>query len=129
MLAQYAGRLHRLHLAKRELIVHECVDREAPLLRRISERRIRGYRSLGCAAEDGSGLGLWFRPLRARRAQERPRDSEIGSADDYSSVIAYRPVRLGGSWDCWRSRSTIRNQARNAVIGRVADGGAAPHPG
>ena len=57
-LAQYAGRLHRLHPAKREVIVHDYVDREVPLLRRMSEKRIRGYRSLGYAVEDGGGPGL-----------------------------------------------------------------------
>ena len=57
-LAQYAGRLHRLHPAKREVIVHDYVDRAVPALRRMSERRIRGYRSLGYAVEDGGGLGL-----------------------------------------------------------------------
>ena len=50
-LAQYAGRLHRLHPAKREVVVHDYVDSAVPVLRRMSERRIRGYRSLGYAVE------------------------------------------------------------------------------
>ncbi len=60
-LAQYAGRLHRLHPAKREVVVHDYVDRDVPILRRMSEKRIRGYRRLGYAVEDGGGLGLWSR--------------------------------------------------------------------
>ena len=57
-LAQYAGRLHRLHPAKREVVVHDYVDGAVPALRRMSERRIRGYRSLGYAVDEGGGLGL-----------------------------------------------------------------------
>ena len=57
-LAQYAGRLHRLHPAKREVVVHDYIDGAVPALRRMSEKRIRGYRSLGYAVEDSGGLGL-----------------------------------------------------------------------
>ncbi len=52
-LAQYAGRLHRRHPAKREVVVHDYVDRAVPALRRMGEKRIRGYRSLGYTVEDG----------------------------------------------------------------------------
>ncbi|MCY4503281.1 MAG: helicase, partial [Alphaproteobacteria bacterium] len=57
-LAQYAGRLHRLHPEKREVVVHDYVDGEVPALRRMSEKRIRGYRGLGYAVDDGGGLDL-----------------------------------------------------------------------
>ena len=57
-LAQYARRLHRLHPAKREVVVHDYVDREVPILRRMSEKRIQDYRRLSYAVEDGGGLGL-----------------------------------------------------------------------
>ena len=50
-LAQYVGRLHRLHPAKREVLVYDYVDDVVPTLRRMSERRIRGYGSLGYAVE------------------------------------------------------------------------------
>lgn len=46
-LAQYAGRLHRLHPDKREVIVYDYVDQAVPVLARMSGRRIRGYESLG----------------------------------------------------------------------------------
>ena len=46
-LAQYVGRLHRLHAAKREVLVHDYVDGAVPALRRMSEKRVRGYESLG----------------------------------------------------------------------------------
>ena len=46
-LAQYAGRLHRLHPAKREVIVYDYVDDCVPVLARMGGKRIRGYESLG----------------------------------------------------------------------------------
>ena len=50
-LAQYVGRLHRLHAAKREVLVHDYVDRAVPALKRMSEKRVRGYESLGYTVE------------------------------------------------------------------------------
>jgi len=46
-LAQYVGRLHREHHAKREVIVYDYVDSGVPLLARIALKRQTGYRSLG----------------------------------------------------------------------------------
>ena len=46
-LAQYAGRLHRLHPAKREVIVYDYVDDFVPVLARMGDKRLRGYDSLG----------------------------------------------------------------------------------
>ena len=51
MLAQYIGRFHRLHAAKREVLVHDYVDRAVPVLMRMSEKCVRGYESLGYAVE------------------------------------------------------------------------------
>lgn len=50
-LAQYVGRLHRLHPKKREVAVYDYVDSAVPLLRRMSEKRISGYRGLGYSIE------------------------------------------------------------------------------
>lgn len=58
-LAQYVGRLHRLHPAKREVLVYDYVDEGVPALGRMSEKRIRGYRNLGYSVErSGSKGGL-----------------------------------------------------------------------
>ena len=56
-LAQYVGRLHRLHPAKREVLVYDYVDEAVPALRRMSEKRIRGYRGLGYSVERTGGEG------------------------------------------------------------------------
>ena len=54
-LAQYVGRLHRLHPEKREVRVYDYVDERVPMLRRMSEKRVPGYRSLGYGVESSGG--------------------------------------------------------------------------
>jgi len=57
-LVQYAGRLHRLHPGKTEVRIFDYVDREVPMLRRMFERRLRGYRAMGYArGETPLGFG------------------------------------------------------------------------
>jgi superfamily II DNA or RNA helicase len=46
-LVQYAGRIQRLHTAKREVRIYDYVDREVPMLVRMFKRRMRGYRAIG----------------------------------------------------------------------------------
>ena len=48
-LVQYTGRLHRLHPGKTEVRIYDYVDREVPMLLRMFERRLRGYRAIGYA--------------------------------------------------------------------------------
>lgn len=50
-LAQYVGRLHREHHAKREVIVYDYVDSSVLLLARMAVKRQTGYRSLGYDVE------------------------------------------------------------------------------
>lgn len=45
--AQYVGRLHREHHAKREVVVYDYVDSGVPMLARMALKRQSGYRSLG----------------------------------------------------------------------------------
>lgn len=46
-LAQYAGRLHRLHYNKKEVRIYDYVDLRVPMLDRMYKRRLHGYRALG----------------------------------------------------------------------------------
>jgi superfamily II DNA or RNA helicase len=46
-LAQYAGRLHRMHYAKKQVMIYDYVDINVPVLARMFERRKPGYRSIG----------------------------------------------------------------------------------
>ena len=45
--AQYAGRLHRLHDRKREVRVYDYADLNVPMLARMFDRRCRGYEAIG----------------------------------------------------------------------------------
>jgi superfamily II DNA or RNA helicase/very-short-patch-repair endonuclease len=47
--AQYVGRLHRLHEGKREVRVYDYADLNVPMLSRMFDKRCRGYESLGYA--------------------------------------------------------------------------------
>jgi superfamily II DNA or RNA helicase len=46
-LVQYSGRLHRKHHAKTEVRMMDYVDRNVPMLARMFEKRMRGYRAMG----------------------------------------------------------------------------------
>jgi superfamily II DNA or RNA helicase len=46
-LQQYVGRLHRLHDNKRVVEVYDYVDSSIPMLVRMFEKRLRGYKALG----------------------------------------------------------------------------------
>jgi superfamily II DNA or RNA helicase len=48
-LIQYTGRLHRLYPGKTEVRIFDYVDRDVPMLLRMFEKRLRGYRSIGYA--------------------------------------------------------------------------------
>ena len=57
-LAQYVGRLHRLHAAKRDVIIYDYIDRNEPMLAKMATRREAGYRSLGYRVLDGAELSI-----------------------------------------------------------------------
>ncbi len=47
LLSQYAGRLHRLHPTKRDVMIYDYVDVREPMLLSMSMKRRTGYRTLG----------------------------------------------------------------------------------
>ena len=49
---QCAGRLHRLHPGKKEVRIYDYVDRQVPVLTKMFEKRLRGYRALGYEVVD-----------------------------------------------------------------------------
>lgn len=55
-LQQYAGRLHREHGAKTDVRIHDYVDTGHPALRRMWDRRRRGYRAMGYRIAADSSL-------------------------------------------------------------------------
>lgn len=46
-IAQYAGRLHRLHDGKRAVRIYDYADLNVPMLARMFDRRCRGYEAIG----------------------------------------------------------------------------------
>lgn len=51
-LVQYTGRLHRLHARKSDVRIYDYVDREVPMLLRMFEKRLRGYRASGYSVDE-----------------------------------------------------------------------------
>jgi superfamily II DNA or RNA helicase len=56
-LVQYAGRLHRKHHGKHEVRIMDYVDRDVPMLARMFEKRMRGYRAMGYVVTDHVAAG------------------------------------------------------------------------
>lgn len=50
-LQQYAGRLHRDHVGKTDIIIHDYVELDHPQLSRMWQKRERGYRAMGYSVE------------------------------------------------------------------------------
>ena len=50
-LTQYAGRLHRLNAAKKEVIIYDYVDFEVPVLVKMHGKRRAGYKAMGYKIE------------------------------------------------------------------------------
>jgi len=46
-ISQYAGRLHRVHDMKKEVQIYDYADLKVPMLSRMFERRLTGYRAIG----------------------------------------------------------------------------------
>jgi superfamily II DNA or RNA helicase len=55
---QYAGRLHRLHHAKREVVIYDYVDDNVPVLARMAAKRITAYQALGYRVSAAAELDL-----------------------------------------------------------------------
>jgi superfamily II DNA or RNA helicase len=46
-LVQYAGRPHRLHANKKGVLIYDYEDLNVPMLARMHEKRLKGYREIG----------------------------------------------------------------------------------
>ncbi len=51
-IAQYAGRLHRDHHSKSEVVIYDYADKNVPMLAKMFERRLRGYKAIGYECEN-----------------------------------------------------------------------------
>jgi superfamily II DNA or RNA helicase len=64
-LQQYVGRLHRIHEGKKIVQVYDYADTQVPMLARMFEKRLKGYRAIGyeiesASADAAAGLGEIF---------------------------------------------------------------------
>ena len=50
-LQQYAGRLHREHVSKTDILIYDYVEKDHPQLARMWEKRQRGYAAMGYKLE------------------------------------------------------------------------------
>ncbi len=55
-LQQYVGRLHRIHQGKKVVRVFDYVDAQVSMLRRMFEKRLKGYRAIGYEMDDPTNL-------------------------------------------------------------------------
>jgi superfamily II DNA or RNA helicase len=51
-LQQYAGRLHRVHAGKADVVIYDYVDDSVPVLARMHQKRLAGYRAMGYTVDD-----------------------------------------------------------------------------
>lgn len=50
-IAQYAGRLHRDYIGKKEVRIYDYVDLHVPMLERMYQKRLKGYAAIGYQAQ------------------------------------------------------------------------------
>lgn len=53
-IAQYAGRLHRLHYTKKRVVIYDYIDPNVPVLVGMFEKRKKGYKAIGYTINEGS---------------------------------------------------------------------------
>ncbi|MGO8685381.1 MAG: TOTE conflict system archaeo-eukaryotic primase domain-containing protein [Thermoleophilia bacterium] len=53
-LQQYAGRLHREHVGKDDVLIYDYVDERLPVLMRMYHKRLAGYRTMGYALSESA---------------------------------------------------------------------------
>jgi len=56
-LVQYAGRLHRRFRSKVDVRILDFVDRRVPVLSRMFDKRVVGYRAMGHEVGEASPAG------------------------------------------------------------------------
>jgi superfamily II DNA or RNA helicase len=82
-LQQYVGRLHRIHHGKKVVGVFDYVDAQVPMLGRIYEKRLKGYRAIGyeMESEDHVVECRYCKPRRLNFPRRSICNSHIISAD------------------------------------------------
>ncbi len=82
-LIQYAGRLHRPHPHKSTVRIFDYVDRGVPMLERMFEKRLRGYRAIGYARGEAP-LGFGDAPAELVLEYDEEAVGALESAGDFA---------------------------------------------
>ena len=72
-MAQYAGRLHRLHGGKRDVRVYDYADLNVPMLARMFDRRCRGHEAIGYRILLPASVRLRSRAEQANSGETSPK--------------------------------------------------------
>jgi len=69
-LQQYVGRIHRANANKRVVQVYDYVDHDVPVLRRMYDKRLKGYAALGYTIQPGGALNKQLPLFPAHRRSQ-----------------------------------------------------------
>jgi superfamily II DNA or RNA helicase len=53
-IVQYAGRLHRNHPGKKNVLIYDYVDKEVPMLWNMYQKRLKTYKNIGYVVKEGA---------------------------------------------------------------------------
>ncbi len=99
-LAQYAGRLHRLNDAKREVIIYDYVDMRVPVLARMAAKRRIGYRAIGYKTLGARDLFSGWRSHRTclRKLLEDQAVNNLIEISKHRSSVSLFPSQTLQQW-------------------------------
>jgi len=95
--AQYAGRLHRLHDGKRDVRVYDYADLNVPMLARMFDRRCRGYEAIGYRILLPASVRLRSRSVQANYGETSPKPWRRRAFQDGRRTSSCRQTRCGSA--------------------------------
>ena len=106
-IAQYAGRLHRLHDGKREVRVYDYADLNVPMLARMFDRRCRGYEAIGYTVLlPASAIPGW------------PADVVLPSDPCLETRLLRQRAPAGEGWRRFTARESLRSRGAASAARR-----------
>lgn len=118
-LTQYAGRLHRDYVGKREVVIYDYVDLNVSMLENMYHKRIKGYKDIGYEiridAKTGK-RGILFNKTDFKRIF----NGDITSA--HKEILIVSPSLIAGRVTKFlRVYSTLLDKPNVTVVTRVTD--------
>ena len=118
-LTQYAGRLHRDYVGKREVVIYDYVDLNVAMLENMYHKRIKGYKDIGYEirvdAKTGK-RGILFNKTDFKRIF----NEDITSA--HKEILIVSPSLIAGRVTKFlRFYSTLLDKPNVTVVTRVTD--------